>query len=92
MHMLGIYCIYTYNRFNSHSIKLVNLKLHNYNCLKKIIIKRIKKRFIKCLNVIALDIASILMRICSIYAPYIIGLNLNQLTISKSVVVVYIKQ
>src|SRR6266702_93194 len=87
-HMLYLYLY----RFNSHFIKLVTLKLYNYNSLEKIIIKRIKKRFIKCLNIMALNTASTPIRICFIYALYIIGLNLNQLTTFESVVVIYTKQ
>ena len=67
MHMLSICCIYTYNRFNSYFIKLVNLKLYNYNCLEKTIIRRMEKHFIKHLNVVALDTASMFMRIYSAY-------------------------
>jgi len=77
MHMLGIYYTYTYNRFNSYFIKLVNLKLYNYNSLKKIIIRRVEKRFIKRLNIVVLDTISTPIIIYSVYAPYIIGLNLN---------------
>jgi len=90
--MLGIYCTYTSSRFNFRFIKLVTLKLHNYNSLEKIIIRKVKKHFIKRLNIAALNTASTLMRMSSIYAPYIIGLSLNQLTTSKSVAVVYTKQ
>ena len=50
MHMLGICCIYTSSRFNSYSIKLVTLKLYNYNSLKNIIIRGAEKYFIKRLN------------------------------------------
>ena len=46
MHILSIYYIYTFSRFNSYFIKLVILKLYNYSFLKKII-KKIKKLFIK---------------------------------------------
>jgi hypothetical protein len=87
--MQSIYCIYTSSRFNSHSIKLVTLRLYNYNFLEKTIIGRMEKYFIKRLNAAALDTASMPIRICSVYAPHIIGLSLNQLMTSKSVVVVY---
>ena len=50
-----------------------------------------EKRFIKHLNVTALDIASTPIRICFVYTPHIIGLNLNQLMTSESVVVIYTK-
>ena len=86
--MQSICYIYTSSRFNSYFIKLVTLGLYNYNFLEKIIIRRIEKHFIKRLNIAALDTASIPIRIYSIYAPYIIGLSLNQLTTSKSVVVI----
>jgi len=75
--MLGIYCTYTSSKFNFHFIKLVTLKLHNYNSLEKTIIGRVKKYFIKHLNIAALNTASTLMRISSIYTPHIIGLSLN---------------
>ena len=77
MHMLGIYYIYTSSRFNSYSIKLVTLRLYNYNSLEKPIIKRVEKHFIKRLNIAALDTASTPIRISSIYARHIIGLSLN---------------
>jgi len=75
--MLSIYYIYTSSRFNSHSIKLVTLRLHNYNSLEKIIIKKVEKYFIKYLNIAVLDTVSMPIRIFSIYAPHIIGLSLN---------------
>ena len=68
MHMLGIYCIYTSSRFNSYSIKLVTLKLYNYNSLKKPIIKRVEKYFIKRLNIAVLNTISTPIRICLVYA------------------------
>jgi len=89
MYILNICYIYTSNRFNSHSIKLVTLKLYNYNSLKKLIIGKIKKHFIKYLNITALDTINTPIRICFIYILYITKLNLNQLTISKSVIVIY---
>ena len=92
MYILGIYYIYTSIRFNSYSIKLVILKLYNYNSLKKPIIRRIEKYFIKHLNIAVLDTISTPIRIYYIYTPYIIGLNLNQLITSKSIVVIYTKQ
>jgi len=76
MHMLGIYYIYIFN-FNSYFIKLATLKLYNYNFLKKIIIKKIKKHFIKCLNIIILNTVSTPIRIYFIYTPFIIELSLN---------------
>ena len=75
--MQSICYIYTSSRFNSYSIKLVTLRLYNYNFLEKIIIGRIEKYFIKRLNAAVLDTASIYIRICSIYSLYIIGLSLN---------------
>jgi hypothetical protein len=75
--MLGICYIYTFSRFNSHSVKLVTLRLYNYNSLEKTIIRRVEKYFIKRLNIAALDTISTLIRIYSVYAPYIIGLSLN---------------
>jgi len=92
MHMLGIYCTYTFSRFNFHSIKLVTLRLYNYNFLEKLIIGRVEKHFIKRLNAAALDTASTPIRIYSAYTQRIIGLSLNQLTTSESVVVVYTRQ
>jgi len=92
MYMQSIYCIYISNKFNSYSIKLVTLKLYNYNFLEKTIIGRMEKHFIKRLNIVVLNTTSTPIKICSIYAPYIIGLNLNQLTTSKSIVVVYTSQ
>jgi len=77
MHILGIYCIYILSKFNSYSIKLVILKLYNYNFLKKLIIKRVKKHFIKYLNVAVLDTTSTPIKIYSIYTSYIIKLSLN---------------
>ena len=76
MHMLGICDIYTSSKFNSHSIKLVTLELHNYSFLEKII-RRVEKHFTKRLNVAALDTTSTPIRISSAYAPHIIGLSLN---------------
>jgi len=76
MHILGIYCIYTYSRFNSYSIKLVTLGLYDYSFLEKII-GRVKKYFIRRLNIAALDTISTPIRISSVYAPYIIRLSLN---------------
>jgi len=75
--MLGICCTYTSSRFNFRFIKLVTLKLYNYNSLEKTIIGRVEKHFIKRLNIAALNTASTLMRISFIYAPHIIGLSLN---------------
>ena len=92
MHMLGICCIYTFSRFNSYSIKLVTLRLYNYNFLEKTIIRRVEKHFIKRLNIAALDTISTPIRICSIYALYIIGLSLNLLTTFKSIAVIYTRQ
>jgi len=66
--MLSIYYIYTSSRFNSHSIKLVTLKLYNYNSLEKPIIRRVENHFIKRLNIAVLDTASTPIRIYSIYA------------------------
>jgi len=77
MYILGICWIYTFSRFNSYSIKLVTLKLYNYNSLKKTIIRKAEKHFIKRLNTAALDTASMSIKISSIYSPYIIGLSLN---------------
>jgi len=77
MYILGICWIYTFSRFNSYSIKLVTLKLYNYNSLEKIIIGRAEKHFIKRLNIAVLDTASISIRISSVYTPHIIGLSLN---------------
>ena len=90
--MLGICYIYTSNRFNSHSIKLVTLKLHNYNSLEKTIIGRVKKHFIKYLNAAVLGTASTHIRIYSVYIQYITGFSLNQLTTFKSVVVVHTRK
>jgi hypothetical protein len=67
MHILGIYCIYTSSRFNSYSIKLVTLRLYNYNSLEKLIIGRVEKYFIKYLNIAALDTISTPIRICLVY-------------------------
>jgi len=89
--MLGICCTYTFSRFNFRFIKPVTLKLHNYNSLEKTIIRKIEKHFIKRLNIAALNTASTLIRMSSIYALHIIGLSLNQLTTSKSVAVVHTK-
>jgi len=90
--MLGIYCIYTFNKFNFHSIKLVTLKLHNYNSWEKTIIGKMEKHFIKCLNATALDTANTPIKICSIYALHITGFNLNQLTTFENVVVICTKK
>ena len=65
--MLGIYCIYTSSKFNSHFIKLVTLKLYNYNSLEKLIIGRVKKHFIKRLNIAVLDTVSTPIRIYLAY-------------------------
>jgi len=75
--MLGIYCTYTFSRFNFYFIKLVTLKLYNYNSLEKTIIRRVEKYFIKHLNIAVLNTTSTLIRMSSIYAPHIIGLSLN---------------
>ena len=75
--MQSIYYIYTSSRFNSYSIKLVTLRLYNYNFLEKIIIRRMEKHLIKRLNVAVLDTISTSIRICSVYTPYIIGVSLN---------------
>ena len=72
-HMLYLTC----SRFNSRSIKLVNLKLHNYNFLEKRIIRKMEKHFIKHLNVVALDTVNTPTKISSIYVLHIIGLSLN---------------
>jgi hypothetical protein len=77
MHMLSIYYIYTSSRFNSYSIKLVTLRLYNYNSLEKLIIRRVEKRFIKRLNIAALDTISTPIRIYLVYARHIIRLSLN---------------
>ena len=90
--MQSIYCIYISSRFNSYFIKLVTLRLYNYNFLEKIIIRRMEKHLIKRLNVAVLDTASTYISICSVYTSYIIGLSLNQLTTSESVAVIYTKQ
>ena len=74
--MLGIYVIYISSRFNSHSIKLVTLRLYNYSFLEKII-RRVEKYFIKRLNIAVLDTTSMPIRISSIYALHTIGLSLN---------------
>jgi len=75
--MQSIYYIYISSGFNSYSIKLVTLRLYNYNFLEEIIIRRVEKYFIKRLNIAALDTASTPIRMCSVYTPYIIGLSLN---------------
>ena len=75
--MQSIYYIYTFSKFNSHSIKLVTLKLYNYNSLKKTIIGRIKKYFIKYLNAMAFNTISTPIKIYFIYTPHITKLNLN---------------
>jgi len=89
--MLGICYTYTSSRFNFRFIKPVTLKLYNYNSLEKIIIGKVEKHFIKRLNIAALNTASTLTRMSSVYTLYIIGLSLNQLTTSKSVAVVHTK-
>jgi len=66
--MLGICYIYTSSRFNSHSIKLVTLRLYNYDSLEKPIIGRVEKHFIKRLNAAVLDTVSMPIRICSVCA------------------------
>ena len=71
---------------------LTTLKLHNYNFLKKIIIGRMGKHFIKCLNVMALNTASRPIMISFIYALYIIGLSLNQSMTFKNIAVIYTKR
>ena len=68
MYILGIYYTYTSYRFNSYSIKLVTLRLYNYNFLEKLIIGRVEKYFIKRLNTAALDTASTPIRIYLAYA------------------------
>ena len=75
--MLGIHWIYIFYKFNSYFIKLVILKLYNYDSLEKIIIRRVKKYFIKYLNIVVLNTASTSIKIFFIYALYIIELNLN---------------
>jgi len=75
--MLSICYIYTFSKFNSYSIKLVTLKLYNYNSLEKTIIRKVEKYFIKRLNIAVLDTTSTPIRIFSVYTPYIIGLSLN---------------
>ena len=50
--MLGICCTYTSSRFNFYFIKPVTLKLHDYNSLEKIIIRKVENHFIKRLNII----------------------------------------
>ena len=92
MYMLGIYCTYTSYRFNSYSIKLVTLRLYNYNSLEKLIIGRVEKHFIKRLNAAVLDTISTPIWICSVYALHMIGFSLNQLMTSESVVVVYTRK
>ena len=77
MHILGICRIYTSSRFNFYSIKLVTLRLYNYNSLEKLIIGRVEKHFIKYLNIAALDTASTPIRIYSVYTRHIIRLSLN---------------
>ena len=66
-----------FNFFNSYSIKLITLKLYNYNSLEKTIIRKIEKFFIKRLNIAVLDSTSTSIRISFIYTPHIIGLSLN---------------
>ena len=75
--MQSLCCIYISSKFNFYSIKLVTPKLHDYNSLKKTIIRRVDKYFIKRLNIVVLDTISTPIIIYSVYAPYIIGLNLN---------------
>jgi hypothetical protein len=75
--MLSICCTYTSSRFNSYSIKLVTLRLYNYNSLEKLIIGRVEKYFIKRLNAVVLDTASTPTRICLVYTRYITKLSLN---------------
>jgi len=77
IYILGICCTYTSSRFNFRFIKLVTPKLHNYNSLEKIIIRKVEKHFIKHLNIAALNTINTLIRMSSVYAPYIIGLSLN---------------
>jgi len=76
MYILNICYIYAF-KFNSYFVKLATLKLYNYNFLKKTIIKKIEKLFIKRLNIAALDTASTPIRIYFIYTPHIIKLSLN---------------
>jgi hypothetical protein len=66
--MLGIYYTYTSYRFNSYFIKLVTLRLYNYNSLEKPIIRRVEKYFIKRLNAAVLNTASTPIRIYLAYA------------------------
>src|SRR5712672_2950319 len=61
--MLGICYICISSRFNSYSIKLVTLRLYNYNSLEKTIIGRVEKYFIRRLNIAVLDTASTPIRI-----------------------------
>ena len=62
------YILYLYpRRFNSYSIKLVTLKLYNYNSLEKPIIGKVEKHFIKRLNAAALNTVSTPIRICLVY-------------------------
>ena len=75
--MLGICYTYISYRFNSYSIKLVTLRLYNYNSLENPIIERVEKYFIKRLNAAALDTISTPIRICLAYTWHIIGLSLN---------------
>ena len=89
--MQSICYIYISSRFNSYFIKLVTLRLYNYNFLEKTI-RRVEKYFIKRLNIAALDTASTPIRISSIYTPHIIGLSLNLLTTFKSIAVVYTRR
>ena len=77
MHMLNIYYIYSISRFNFYFIKLVTPKLYNYNSLKKTIIKKVEKHFIKYLNIIVLNTISTPTKMSFIYALHIIGLSLN---------------
>ena len=70
----------------------MTLKLYNYNFLKKKLIRRAEKHFIKRLNITALDTISMSIKISSVYTPHIIGLSLNQLITYKNIAVIYIKQ
>jgi len=68
--MLSIYYIYTSSRFNFYSIRLVTLKLYNYNSLEKLIIRKVEKHFIRRLNIVVLDTISTPIRIYSAYALF----------------------
>ena len=67
-YILKVSNTYTSYRFNSYSIKLVTLRLYNYNSLEKLIIGRVEKYFIKRLNAAALDTISTPIRIYLVYA------------------------